>query len=268
MREKKDAIAMKPYTRLCVALLLLGLLCLCGCGSNPIREAAGEAPTAPADSPAVEAMAESADPRGTPEPTPAPAPADTPAVDTAALDAARDALLEDFRIIRITEPGEFRQESYPEIPAYSITAYLLYRFDGVQLFWGYYDFDGSGVPELVMATGENEISAEPIGIYAFDGESLHYLGKDMPLGERCHLSFGDGVFTVTGSGGASSGEVLRYRIAPDGYSTEVLSRFAYEYDEQGQVTLTDIVGHTEPAAFEHDDFFQPFDVPIDFHAVD
>ena len=256
---------MKHISRLSVFPLLLALLlCLSGCGSNPIREVSGEAPSADAVEPqaAVEAMADAAAPEG------AAAPSAAPAYDEAAFDAAREALLEEYRIVRITEPGEFREEEHPEIPLYSVTGYLIYRFDGVQLFWGCHDFDGNGVPELVMATGESAEQAEPIGIYAFDGESLHYLGKDMPLGERCHLSFGDGVFTVTGSGGAFSGEVLRYRIAPDGYSTEVLSRFAYEYDEQGQVTLTDIVGHTEPAAFEHDDFFQPFDVPIDFHAVD
>ena len=81
-----------------------------------------------------------------------------------------------------------------------------------QLYYGFYDFDGNGIPELVIAAGDDTWQ-QPAGIYAFDGERMRYLCKDHPLGERAYLTyFQAGVFAVQGSGGAAVGEVAIWKI--------------------------------------------------------
>ena len=246
--------------------LLFALLLLSACGSNPIPTPSPAPAAVNAPPAAVEAAAPTAEPTLEPEPS-RPEPSPAPAYDTAAYEAAVEALLQEYRILRTTEPGEFREEEHPEIPWYSVSHYLIYQFDGVGLYAGRYDFDGNGVPELVLATGDGTYYY-PIGVYAFDGAALRYLCKEQALGERCSLSVSeDGTFTVSGSGGAASGVVLVYRIAPDGFSAQILDWYEYQFQSDGSAAISCHVGEMDAERFDPERLFQPFDTPIDFTLV-
>ena len=255
-----------------LALLLLSGLAACGRvpptqdipASTPVPEtsSAPKAVPEPEAAPEPEATPESA---ATPEQVAEP----VPAYDSTAYEAAVQALLDEYRIVSITEPGEFREEDHPEIPWYSVSTYLLYQYDGLHLYCGRYDFDGNGVPELVMAVGsEDDPRPQPIGIYAFDGRDLIYLCKEQFLGERASVSVsGDGIFTVCGSGSAFSGGVIVYRIAPDGYSTEILDWYEYEYQQDGSVEITVYAGDMTAEDFDTERLFQPFEAPVAYELV-
>ena len=254
-----------------IAILALLLLSACGRRPAPAASAAPEAAPAetqvpPPESAAAEVAVEAAAPEAVPEPA-AEAAAESepaPAYDTAAYEAALNALLDEYRLVRITEPGEYREEEHPEIPWYSIVSYLYYQYDGLELCYGRYDFDGNGVPELVMATRSEEVLS-PIGIYAFDGTRFLYLCKEQPLGERASVSVSsDGIFTVSGSGGAASGVALVYRIAADGYGIDILDWYDYEYQADGSVVITPSVGEMDAERFDPESLWQPFDVPIEY----
>ncbi|MBR1456114.1 MAG: hypothetical protein IJ594_03000 [Oscillospiraceae bacterium] len=256
---------MKTIEKRSAALLLAAAICLClaACGSNPIPEAyraehAAAVDTAPA---AVQTAA--------PEPESAPeADVAAAAYDTAAYEAAVNALLDEYRVLRITEPGEFREEEHPEIPWYTISSYQYVQFDEQYLYCGRYDFDGNGVPELVIAMGDDSYR-QPIGVYAFDGAALRYLCKELPLGERSTVGLaGDGVFTVHASGGASVGSVVDYRIADDGFSTEILDWYDYEYQADGSVHVTVKAGGAAAENADPAQAVRDFDVPIDYTRLD
>ena len=81
--------------------------------------------------------------------------------------------------------------AHPELPWYTGIVANTMRSS---LYYGFKDFDGNGVPELVIAAGTDDYR-QPVAIYAFDGQKMVYLCKDHPLGERCFLSgLKDGVF--------------------------------------------------------------------------
>ena len=113
----------------------------------------------------------------------------------------------------------------------------------------FYDFDDNGVPEMLVAAGSDDYQM-PIAVYAFDGQAMRYLCKEHALGERAHLSYADGLFVVHGSGGASSGVLAVYRIAEDGWSTEIVDVIGYEYSDAEHVTYTPEYGNISPEEVE------------------
>jgi len=242
---------------LTAVVILLSCAVLAGCGGIPPAQASptGEAPVWTA-----------APPEATPAPTPEPTPEPTPAgaiYDEEVYAAAVDALLEEYRSILPMDPENYDEEAHPEIPWYSA---ILLRYDGQKVFYGFYDFDGNGVEELVVSVGDDSFS-RPIGIYAFDGERMLYLCKDQALGERATVSFADGVFTVTGSGGAASGSVITYRIGEDGYTAEIIDWYEYEYQNENDVTVTVHEGSMTDEAFDPDALWRDFDVPIEYQEL-
>lgn len=181
--------------------------------------------------------------------------------DADAYRKAKNDLLSEYIGLDQAALQDFDDNAHPELPWYSAAVANRVRSS---LYYALYDFDGNGVPELVIAAGDDSWQ-QPTGVYAFDGEKMVYLCKQMPLGERCSLSyFEDGLFAVRGSGGASVGSVALYRIAPDGYSTEVIEIMDYEYQNDGTVTYTPKLGNMSPQEFERGDYLRGFDVPLSF----
>ena len=60
------------------------------------------------------------------------------------------------------------------------------------------------------------------------------------------------------------GSVALYRIAPDGYSTELIEIMDYEYQDENKVTYTPEIGNISPQEFERGDYLRGFDVPLYF----
>lgn len=168
------------------------------------------------------------------------APQEAPdASDSAAYEAAAETVRREF--VQLAEDGmdAFVEEEHPELPWYTA---ILTRFAENSYFEAYYDFDGNGVPEMIIGAGSEE-APTPIAVYAFDGEKMRYLCKESPLGERARLSRADGLFIVTASGGAASGTLTLYRIAPDGWSTEIVDIVDYQFTDASTVSYSSELGN-------------------------
>ncbi len=154
--------------------------------------------------------------------------------DAVAYEAAAQAVRDEY--IQVTQDGidNFDEEAHPEMPWY--TAVLTRHAENRYYEW-FYDFDGNGVPEMLVAVGNDDYRTT-VAVYAFDGESMRYLCREHPLGERSHLSYAGGLFVVHGSGGAASGILAVYRIAEDGWSTDLVDVIDYEYSDAEHVTYT------------------------------
>lgn len=173
--------------------------------------------------------------------------------------AAANALLDEYASLRMEEVWEYDEDAHPEIPEYTAMAANIDRSD---LYYGTYDFDDNGVPELVIAVGD-EYYKQPVGIYTFDGEKMRYLCREMPLGERCTLSyFENGTFAAQGSGGAAVGSVAIFRIAPDGFSTDLIEIMHYEFQEDGETVYTPELGNMTAEEYMATDYYSGFEVPI------
>ena len=75
---------------------------------------------------------------------------------------------------------------------------------------------------------------------------------------------GSSLFAVQGSGGAAVGSVALFRIAPDGYSTDLIEIMDYEYQNENTVTYTPELDNMSPQEFEQGDYLRGFDVPLYF----
>lgn len=160
------------------------------------------------------------------------------AYDAEAYEAAAQAVRDEFIAVIGTGVDDFDEAAHPELPLYTAA---LTRFEENGYYEAYHDFDGNGVPEMLIGVG-GESGRTVIAVYAFDGETMHYLCKDHPLGERAYLGRADGLFVVRGSGGAAQGEYVLYRIAPDGWSTEIVDVIDYLYSDEEHVSYTSRMG--------------------------
>ena len=233
---------MKRNIRILIAVMAALVMGLSGCVANTSAPAVTPAPTAapaPAETPEAapqEAVVQEADAQ---ENAATMVFEEKSAYDSAAFDAAAQAVRNEF--IQVIQEGidNFNEDAHPELPWYTA---VLTRFPENSYYDAFHDFDGNGVPEMIVAVGDDN-NKTPIAVYAFDGQQMRYLCKDHPLGERAYLSRADGLFVVHGSGGAASGELAVYRIAPDGYSTEMVDVIVYEYSDADHVTYTPQMGN-------------------------
>ncbi len=209
-----------------ISLLLCLVLALGACGkaapeSQPAEPPAAESAETPAEAPEAAA-----------EPETAPEPEAAPAYDLAAYEAAAEAIKAEYLQVREEGLDSFDEAVHPELPWYTA---VLTRFPENNYYEARHDFDGNGVPELLIALGSDD-APNPVGVYTFDGRDMHYLCPEQPLGERAYLSYRDGLFIVRASGGASTGSLVLYRIAEDGWSTEFVDEIRYEYSDAEHVT--------------------------------
>ena len=221
----------KRYLLLLLPLVLLLSLTACAGAAGAKAPAATEATAAPA-----------------------------PAYDRAAYDAAAEAVLEEYRALDLDALADYDEAAHPELPWYTA---VIANTDRNDLFYGFWDFDGNGVPELIIAAGDPEYQI-PEGIYAFDGEKMVYLCREQPLGERAHLTYADGLFFVRASGGAAVGCVAVYRIAPDGYGTDLIEIMNYEYKDADTVIYTPELGGMTPEEFAAFDTAAGFHEPVEY----
>ena len=178
------------------------------------------------------ACALSAPPAPAPTEDSAEAEAEERANAAAAYEAAVQAVRDEF--VQVIESGveEYDEDAHSELPWYTA---ILTRYPENSYYEAFYDFDGNGVDEMIIGVG-NETGKTPVAVYAFDGQDMRYLCKEHPLGERAHLSREDGLFIVHASGGAAQGELILYRIAPDGWSAEIVDVIDYQFSDAEHVS--------------------------------
>ena len=155
-------------------------------------------------------------------------------------------------------------ESIPDVPWYS---YICVAYDDSTAFWGRYDFNGDGQDEVVIAAGYDHEGGgcSPIAIYAFNGEKFVYLCDELPLGGRTSIAYDGGdTITLVGADGAARGIVVKYTIGDDGFSTVIVDRYVYEYQEDGSVEITVEEGTMTLEQFDFDLIYGPFEADIDY----
>jgi len=175
--------------------------------------------------------------------------------------AAADKVLAEYAALTMDVLENYDETAHPELPWYTAVIANPVRND---LYYGWYDFDQNGTPELVIAAGDEDYR-QPMAIYSFDGEKMVYLCKEHPLGERSVLTyFSDGLFAVHGSGGAAVGSITLWRIAADGFGTEIVDNINYEYKDEHTVTYTPELGNVSAEGFHMADYMTGFSVPIEY----
>ena len=177
------------------------------------------------------------------------------------LQAAAEKVLAEYAALTMDVLENYDETAHPELPWYTAVIANPMRNN---LYYGWYDFDGNGTPELVIAAGDEDYR-QPMAIYSFDGEKMVYLCKDHPLGERSALTyFSDGMFAVHGSGGAAVGSITLWRIAADGIGTEIIDNVNYEYRDENTVIYTPELGNVSAEGFNMADYMTGFSVPIEY----
>ena len=175
-----------------------------------------------------------------------------------AFDAAVQTVLDEFIALGEDVYSDYDESAHPELPWYTA---ILANTTRNNLYYGLYDLDGNGVKELIIACGDDNFKI-PEAIYAFDGERMHYLCKEQALGERSHLELAGEYFAVRASGGAANGSTVLYKIAADGYSTELFEIMDYEYQNE-IVTYSPKLGNMTAAEYESLPF-REFDFPVEY----
>ena len=155
------------------------------------------------------------------------------------------AVLEEYSALDYDALENYDESAHPELPWYTAAIANTVRND---LYYGFYDFDGNDVPELIIAAGDDSWQV-PEAVYAFDGTAMRYLCNEHPLGERASLTWNGDLFAVHGSGGAAVGSVALYRIAADGFSTELIEVVDYEFKDADTVVYTPELGNMTAEEF-------------------
>lgn len=110
------------------------------------------------------------------------------------------------------------------------------------VFYAFYDIDGNGTEELIIAGEEGDIGVSNpafapwyYDIYGYDGSKVVSLFPDMELGGRSNFSLhGDGVIEVVHS--LTLGEICIeiYKIGNDGVTPKLVDRFYTAADLTGE----------------------------------
>ena len=99
------------------------------------------------------------------------------------------------------------------------------------IYYTFYDIDGNGTMELIIAGGENGVSNPTFSpwnydLYGYDGTNAVHIFPEMSFGYRTNFSFYEnGVIEVFYSSSAAESGVDFYRIGTDGVTPELIDSF-------------------------------------------
>ncbi len=99
------------------------------------------------------------------------------------------------------------------------------------IYYTFYDIDGNGTMELIIAGGENSVSNPSFcpwnyDLYGYDGTNAVHLFPEMEFGYRTNFSlYENGVIEVFYSSSAAETGVDFYRIGADGFTPERIDSF-------------------------------------------
>lgn len=101
------------------------------------------------------------------------------------------------------------------------------------VFYAFYDIDGNGTMELVIAGGENDVGVSNptfspwnYDLYGYDGTNVVHIFPEMEFGYRTNFSLYDnGVIEVFYSSSAAESGVDFYKIGADGFTPELIDSF-------------------------------------------
>ena len=99
------------------------------------------------------------------------------------------------------------------------------------IYYTFYDIDGNGTMELIIAGGENAVSNPTYypwnyDLYGYDGTNVVHIFPEMEFGYRTNFSLYDnGVIEVFYSSSAAESGVDFYKISTDGFTPELIDSF-------------------------------------------
>ena len=100
------------------------------------------------------------------------------------------------------------------------------------IYYTFYDIDGNGTTELIIAGGENGVSNPAFSpwnydLYGYDGTNAVHIFPEMSFGYRTNFSlYENGVIEVFYSSSAAESGIDFYRIGPDGFTPELIDSFS------------------------------------------
>ena len=100
------------------------------------------------------------------------------------------------------------------------------------VYYAFYDIDGNGTKELIIAGGENGVASPTFSpwnydLYGYNGHDVVHIFPEMEFGYRTNFSlYENGIIEVFYSSSAAKSGVDFYKIAADGTSTELVDSFA------------------------------------------
>lgn len=108
------------------------------------------------------------------------------------------------------------------------------------IYYTFYDIDGNGTMELIIAGGENAVSNPAFSpwnydLYGYDGANVVHIFPEMEFGYRTNFSLYDhGVIEVFYSNSAVESGVDFYRISSDGFTPEGIDSFTAAAHLEGE----------------------------------
>lgn len=137
------------------------------------------------------------------------------------------------------------------------------------IYYTFFDIDGNGITELIIAGGENsgsnpDFSPWNYDLYGYDGANTVHIFPEMEFGYRTNFSlYENGVIEVFYSGSAAESGTDFYRIGNDGFTPELVDSFsAVSHLEEDKPVFTYYQNGNEIAEEEYKANIQSYEVAL------
>lgn len=137
------------------------------------------------------------------------------------------------------------------------------------IYYTFYDIDGNGTMELVIAGGENSVSNPNFSpwnydLYGYDGTNVVHIFPEINFGYRTNFSlYENGVIEVLYSSSAAEYGIDFYKIGNDGFTPELIDSFAtVAYLENDNPVFTYFQNGDEITEDEYNTKVQNYEVPL------
>lgn len=113
------------------------------------------------------------------------------------------------------------------------------------IYYAFYDVDGNGTEEIIIAGGETGITDSSVSpwkydLYGYDGTKAVRIFPDMEFGYRTNFDiYADGVIEIFYSSSAAESGVDFYRIGDDGVTPELIDSFSTVGHLEGEEPVFD-----------------------------
>lgn len=137
------------------------------------------------------------------------------------------------------------------------------------IYYTFYDIDGNGTMELVIAGGENSVSNPNFSpwnydLYGYDGTNVVHIFPEINFGYRTNFSlYENGVIEVLYSSSAAEYGIDFYKIGNDGFTPELIDSFAtVAHLENDSPVFTYFQNGDEITEDEYNTKVQNYEVPL------
>lgn len=137
------------------------------------------------------------------------------------------------------------------------------------IYYTFYDIDGNGTMELVIAGGENSVSNPNFSpwnydLYGYDGTNVVHIFPEINFGYRTNFSlYENGVIEVLYSSSAAEYGIDFYKIGNDGFTPELIDSFAtVAHLENDNPVFTYFQNGDEITEDEYNTKVQNYEVPL------